>query len=94
MCSCEQKKEITDVKVIRYSYSNGQILFPDYAHDDTLIVVDAQYLNLAFDVLKPATDGEISNVLHLGCANYVDYQKHPEDFINIKIGETDSFMDI
>lgn len=48
-----------------YHYSNGEVLLPDYVHEDTLIVTDAELLNR----LLPCTDGsdgEIGAVLNMG----------------------------
>lgn len=48
-----------------YHYSNGEVLLPDYVHEDTLIVTDAELLNR----LLPCTngsDGEISVILSMG----------------------------
>lgn len=62
------------------TFTNGEILLPDYAHIDTLIVVNATALNKIFDVElpEPATDGEISDVLHKYCVPinsiHTDYQ--------------------
>jgi hypothetical protein len=49
-------------------FSNWQVLLPDYAHADTLIVVNADSLNAIFSREDaPATDGEIDSLLHLYC---------------------------
>jgi hypothetical protein len=47
-------------------YKNGEILYPDYAHDDTLTVIDADGLNQAATYCD-GTDGEINEMLHLYC---------------------------
>ena len=46
-------------------FAEGEILLPDYSHNDTLIVTDANKLNdmFAIPATAPATDGEISNAL-------------------------------
>lgn len=48
-------------------FYNGQILYPDYVHDDTLVVFNAKELNKDFDreLMHPATDEEIDFVLHM-----------------------------
>lgn len=49
-------------------YYNGEILLPDYAHDDTLVVFNAKELNRMFDGIDlpiPATDEEVDEVLHM-----------------------------
>lgn len=49
-------------------YYNGQTLYPDYAHDDTLVVFNAKELNRIFDGVDlpvPATDEEIDEILHM-----------------------------
>lgn len=48
-------------------FQNAQVLLPDYAHTDTLIVIDAQGLNAAIETLQPRTDGEISDLLYTYC---------------------------
>ncbi len=52
-------------------YVNGEILLPDMVHDDTLIVFNAEQLNLAFDgvdkAITPGTDLQINSVLHAYC---------------------------
>lgn len=61
-------------------FTNGQILLPDYAHNDTLVVQDAASLNNAFDTTYnkvPETDQEINDALHNYClplpSRAVDY---------------------
>lgn len=53
------------------SFHVGDTLLPDYAHSDTLVVVDADSLNYLFDgvdaTILPTTDSEIDSVLHLYC---------------------------
>lgn len=56
-----------------HHFTKGEVLYPDYAHTDTLVVEDATSLNNAFDSTYnevPATDGEISDVLHDFCHPY------------------------
>lgn len=54
-----------------HQYFNGEVLFPDYAISDTLVVNDAAALNYIFDSSEtkdvPATDGEINEVLRRYC---------------------------
>lgn len=44
-------------------YSNGQILYPDYIHQDTLVVVNAKFLNYMMANYNIGTDSEINNLL-------------------------------
>lgn len=51
-------------------YHKGEILYPDYAHVDTLVVEDAASLNSVFDPINdqlPETDSAISEELHNFC---------------------------
>lgn len=47
-------------------YKAGEMILPDYAIRDTLIVVDPVGLNR--DIVNAATDWEISEVMYLHCA--------------------------
>lgn len=47
-------------------FKNGEILYPDYAHSDTLTVIDADRLNQAATYWD-GSDGEINEALHLYC---------------------------
>lgn len=47
-------------------YKAGEMIFPDYAIRDTLIVVDPVGLNR--DIVNASTDWEISEVMYLHCA--------------------------
>ncbi len=47
-------------------YYQGEVLYPDYVHDDTLIVTDAAYLNWAMDSANIASDAEINDALIQG----------------------------
>jgi hypothetical protein len=58
------KKE--DPAPIQGQYKMGQIILPDYAHDDTLIVVNAPGLNR--EIVNASTDWEIWGTLHRHCA--------------------------
>ncbi len=46
------------------SFKNGEVLYPDYAHQDTLIVVNADSLNWCMENYDIASDGDIWDVLH------------------------------
>lgn len=50
-----------------HKYYDGEILLPDYVHIDTLIVVDAKYLNWAMTYYDAASDGDIAEILYEGC---------------------------
>lgn len=53
------------------TYHRYEILYPDYSHDDTLVVYDEAGLNAIFSGEDaPATDIEISEALHLHCHPY------------------------
>ena len=47
-------------------YKNGEILYPDYAHSDTLTVIDADGLNKAATYWD-GSDSEINEALHQFC---------------------------
>lgn len=49
------------------AYYNGEILYPDMIHDDTLIVVDASKLNWCMKYYDIASDGDINDVLNAYC---------------------------
>jgi hypothetical protein len=55
-------------------FKAGDILYPDYACPDTLVVVNADKLNKDMALIEQgiidATDGEIDSVLHLSCELY------------------------
>lgn len=53
-------------KETRSDFKAGEIILPDYAHNDTLIVVDPDGLNKAIE--NTATDWEINYALHRHCA--------------------------
>lgn len=59
----ERKQEY---KQTRAEFRAGEIILPDYAHDDTLIVINPDGLNNAIE--KVSTDWEIDGVLHRFCA--------------------------
>ena len=48
-------------------YKNGDVIYPDYAISDTLVVLDACGLNKDLKRLKPSTDLGICNVSHMHC---------------------------
>lgn len=62
-------------KEYRADFKAGEILLPDYACNDTLIVVDAVGLNAAIEQCD-GSDGDIAAVLYRHCAVYG--QKMPE----------------
>ena len=47
-------------------YKNGEILYPDMIHSDTLTVIDADGLNQAA-AYWDGSDGEINEALHIHC---------------------------
>ena len=46
-------------------YFNGEILPPDYVHEDTLVVIDAAFLNYLMENYDVASDGDISDCLRV-----------------------------
>lgn len=61
-----------NVQPVKVGYFKpGQILFPDYACSDTLIVNDAEGLNYAMGFIEQGiidgTDGDIDSILHTYC---------------------------
>lgn len=44
-------------------FYNGEILLPDYVHQDTLIVTNAAFLNWAMEHYDAASDGDILDIL-------------------------------
>jgi|GEM_PF-3020475 len=63
----------------RADFKAGEILLPDYAHNDTLVVVDPVGLNSAIEDCW--TDGDIAAALYRHCA--VLGQKMPEYGIDV-----------
>lgn len=51
----------------RANFKAGEIIPPDYAHDDTLVVIDAPGLNAAIEQCD-GSDGDIWGALHRHCA--------------------------
>lgn len=49
------------------SYYNGEILYPDYVHEDTLIVVNADSVNWCMANYNAACDGDIKDILDAYC---------------------------
>jgi hypothetical protein len=49
-------------------FRNGDILLPDYVHEDTLIVTDADWLNKYID--STGGDGEIMELLNHSTEKY------------------------
>jgi hypothetical protein len=68
---CEAKKDVAIVNPFKYAgyetddttYFNGQILYPDYVHLDTLIVTDATRLNQLIGGDDIGSDQDIIDVL-------------------------------
>lgn len=54
----DKTRIITDTST---TYYNGKILFPDYVHDDTLIVTNMELLNDGIDNVE--TDADINSLL-------------------------------
>lgn len=50
----------------RNEYKNGEILYPDMVHDDTLTVINADGLNQAATYWD-GSDSDINEALHLFC---------------------------
>ena len=48
------------------NYTNGQILLPDFAHNDTLIVVNANRLNSLFSGATVEDITDLSDILYEG----------------------------
>lgn len=60
-------KTVDKITLPGEKYTAGEIVYPDYAHEDTLIVVDPVGLNKAIEQCD-GTDYEISTALHRYCA--------------------------
>lgn len=45
------------------NYYNGEILYPDYVHSDTLIVMDSKLLNWCMEKYDIGSDGDINDIL-------------------------------
>lgn len=66
------RKDAPATKVFKYSgyetddtsYYNGQLLFPDMIHQDTLVVVDAKQLNECIASPYVASDGDLIEILN------------------------------
>lgn len=74
LCSCSHKEKKDPVSV--GYFKQGQILLPDYACQDTLIVRDAAGLNKAIAYVEQyndtlvETDSEIDSLFHVYCDYY------------------------
>lgn len=70
-CGVENKEMPMPIGGDSRPYINGEVLLPDYSHDDTLQVINADELNRIFDgvdiTILPGTDSEIDSALHLYC---------------------------
>jgi hypothetical protein len=49
------------------SFQDYEILYPDYVHLDTLIVINADSLNWCMEFYNIASDGDINDVLRAYC---------------------------
>jgi len=55
----------------RADFRRWEIILPDYAHDDTLVVIDPEGLNRGIDSCD-GSDGDINIVLHKYCKSVID----------------------
>lgn len=46
-------------------YYKGEVLYPDYVHDDTLVVVNAKDLNMLMEKYDVQSDGDINDILRV-----------------------------
>lgn len=78
-------------------FINGETLAPDYAHDDSLIVINADKLNEIFDgvnvALLPTTDGDISDTLHKYCIPVNSHVNNSEYQFNVDQTGYDIYSD-
>ena len=67
--SCTEKSPV----YVEY-YKQGEILYPDYACPDTMIVIDAVGLNTAFGYVEQdiswGSDADIDSLIHIYCKHY------------------------
>jgi hypothetical protein len=74
--SCNSSPAIAESKrVIPYetcdtNFYNGEVLLPDMVHHDTLIVVDAGYLNKCMADYDIESDADISDILSVTTKKY------------------------
>lgn len=61
---------IKESKIDDTSFYNGEILYPDYVHQDTLIVTNAVFLNKWMEEYDVASDGDIMDLLKVGTVKY------------------------
>ncbi len=52
------------------TFKNGEVLMPDYVHQDTLVVIDADFLNYCMEKYDIASDGDIADVLRTTTKKY------------------------
>lgn len=57
------------------TFYNGEILMPDYCHNDTLVVINAKLLNDEIGNCD-GSDGSYSDLLGEGCVTLVDYNSY------------------
>lgn len=67
--STVKKQSGPTFKPDRANFKKGEVLLPDYAHSDTLIVVNAERLNKEIEICD-GSDGDIDSVLHRNCIIY------------------------
>lgn len=53
-----------NAKIASYVFTNGQILYPDRFHADTLLVRDANYLNECMNNGKPKSGDDMFEILN------------------------------
>ena len=88
LCSCtfqtnaerHYQSDISDIQLDTLdSFKDGDILYPDYACPDTLIVMNGVELDKVFRTTSlpiVGSDSEIDSVLHRYCLNFNQYVKH------------------
>jgi hypothetical protein len=65
-------------------YNYGEILYPSYACNDTMIVTNAEQLTEAMELIE-GTDGEIDSIIHLYAAPYhINYGLQPINFEQVR----------
>lgn len=52
-------------------FYNGEILYPDHVHTDTLIVTDAPFINKWMRDYDAASDGDIYDILRVSTNKYI-----------------------
>lgn len=70
------QSDISDIQIDAESFKDGDILYPDYACPDTLIVMNGAALDKVFRTTSlptAGTDSEIDSVLHRYCLTFTQY---------------------